>query len=156
MICFHIQNIHRSLIADEETLKEMSRDLFMLHLILFRSWFCFHIQNIHHSLFADEETFKEMSRDLLMLHSIYFDHGLVVILNTFHSTFEPLTQPIDLLSNINGVVTLKLYKKFEATSGPRIRITNQQITETFTIIQSRFSPSKKNTNQLLCLDLTIF
>ena len=39
--CFHIQNIHHSFIVDDETFKEMSRDLLMLHSIYFNHQFVF-------------------------------------------------------------------------------------------------------------------
>ena len=39
--CFHIQNIHHSFIVDDETFKEKSRDLLMLHSIYFNHQFVF-------------------------------------------------------------------------------------------------------------------
>ena len=75
--CFHIQNIHHFFIVDDETFKEMSRDLLMLHSIYFDHHFVFTLKTFITSSSWMTKRSNEMSRDLLMLHSIYFNHHFV-------------------------------------------------------------------------------
>ena len=91
-ICFHIQNIHHFFIVDDETFKQMSLDLLMLHSIYFD----------HHFVF----TFKTfitpsswMTKRLKKCHVTYwcytrynFDHHFVFTFKTFITSSSWMTK----------------------------------------------------------------